>query len=250
MNAKSNLESRLPSVAELPNLVVTSEDYASCDCVTVQTLCSHLAADHTVILLSNTAPLLHFASISTKLSFNLRKYSTDGRLLVFEGLNLMKQAALLDEKESSEHPYCFVDGVKSMNPLFAMLKAAIDQVIESNKKFVVIIDSLTSFLNFGVPTSELEKFSLKLLDAVSRKQTGALVMTVRADGDEESSHLLDVLLRLMDHHIALRGLDTGRCRDVDAVLSVAARGAKTSSHYHLRLSERSVEVFAPGMARA
>ena len=209
----------------------------------------------------------HTCAIMAKLGVNLKVYEKNDVIRVVEGQKLMTEAAgrLLQGGDISDHPYSFIfhGREKSLKNLYTLIRNSVtDWRSSKDIKYTIVIDNLTTFLSLGLLPTDVNAFvqyCCKLLrptcnnpQTVSEESLcesrGSLIVTAASDCcDIDSILITNRLGSIADVTVSLESLRTGHCNDVDGNLTIDGRNDLPVTVQY-KVSEKSVSVFAPGMA--
>ena len=249
------------------NTSILEADFTNTDFLTVHYLSSHLTNGDKVLLVSLHHPFSHLSAIADKAGTNLLSHFKLGNLKVIEGLRLMREAASLSAncKELEQHPFSFIYGQKTLKNLFLLIKQLVTEWQCNNSEFTIIIDKLCTLINFNINTCEFKRFiaycnSLLVsndeqgVDNLQRKCGCLIISSSACSTDVHYEDLKHLLTNYFDVTVSLEGLSTGRSSKVDGRMRVIRWPVLkridpcSVELFHYKLSEKGVNLFAPGMA--
>ena len=238
----------LPSMEKPMNILISDTGHETSSILAVHLMCSHLANGFKVLFLSNLEPFTYYNSIAVKMKKNIQNHVTNKELVFIDGLQLIKSAGLIgtiDPGKLAGHPYNFVFGSKSMDNLLGAINGVTRSWKETNSKYLVLIEGMNCFMNFGLSVDDLDRFYNKLLCMLADKSLGSLLVSNRLLNEKVGLCLNQRLLKRMQLHLLVENLPTGKCKGVDGCLKISP--TTSSSLYHFKMTDREIKVFPPGL---
>ncbi|XP_068221579.1 elongator complex protein 6 [Palaemon carinicauda] len=200
----------------------------------------------------------HYCNIGNKCGMNLRQQATEGKVKVIEGLKLMSEV-INEDFQDANHPFSFMlePSKQPLRNLYNIILETVESWRENKEHFVLIIDGVSSLLNLGVLSSEIEIFLNYCRTLIEGddgcKYAGVLIIVTKSYGrDEDTVHLVNRLAQCSAVHMSLEALSTGFSREVHGNLRLIFNHA--SPHLSLpdvqlfqyKMEDKNIRLFAPG----
>lgn len=222
-------------------------------------LASAVASAHPVCFVTLQNTWGHHCNIGNKLGLNLRQQSDLGSVKVIDGLKLLSTVLDQSVEDVGDHPFGFiVNNCESpLRNLYRRVKSSVQAWQESGKYFLIIIENVTSLLNMGVQTRDIDIFIQYCRNLVGDHQStkfGTLIVVTSADDkDEDASHLTNMVAHSASVHLSIRGLSTGSSREVHGDLRITAFDRQNPHlclpnvhNFQYKMEEKNMKLFAPG----
>lgn len=200
----------------------------------------------------------HYCNIGSKFGVNLRQQAAEGKVKVIEGLKLMSEV-LKNDFQEADHPFSFIlePSEQPLRNLYHVIRRTVEPWRENDERFVLVIDGVSSLLNLGVLSSQIEIFvnyCRTLIEGNNNSDyLGVLVIVTKSCGkDEDASLIINSLAQCCVVHMSLEALSTGFSREIHGNLRFIFN--HTSPHHALpdvqlfqyKMEDKNIKLFAPG----
>ena len=126
---------------------------------------SAVKSNFNILIVALEQTLGHFHGVGMKLGYDLLKCQKKGQLIFYDVLKSAHLSYLNDPQNNSNtnHVLDFhSESSKTLNELFKVLKAKVEEFTDKSKPLIIIIDKLSLFLSLGVKLSQVIKFTQSL----------------------------------------------------------------------------------------
>lgn len=240
--------------------VISESDTTSATGLVSHFISHGISNHHHVCFVSLQHTWGHFCNIGNKLGVNLRQNTAEGKVKVIEALKLLSEI-FDDGVEHADHPFNFIlEGSEHpLRNLYNEIKKTVQPWKDKNEYFLLIIDSVSFFLNLGVQIREIDIFirycrNLTVNPDIPHKQFGAVFfVTKSSDKDEDATYILKKITHSSLVHMSLEGLSTGLSREVHGNLNITTFN-RNLPHvclpevqlFQYKMEDKNMKLFAPG----
>lgn len=190
-----------------------------------------------IFVVLNNAPI-HYRTVGAKLSVNIGRAEAEQKLHFVEISDCVENLVRASE-------------------ILEKLLQKIDEICPNfDENTLLIVDSVSAFLDLGCCQTEILKFLAVCLEKVSFGKSTLLLLVNKDENNTDTFSDYDSLAisfaHMADVRLLTKPVGTGFSKDVSGELTISKRfpGAQTLSEIsrlHYRLGERSVQFFEPGM---
>lgn len=243
-------------------VVVSSDDIVEHTFVLNHMLMLYLKSGRRVFQLNFVHDDAFFSSVCQKVGINLKSYSAKNAFYTFSCLKLLKSLVKSSFSDSS-HPFSFLSasGSESGDRLSRLTSQILDEFHRfvgddpSKGEVLLLVDDISGLLNLGLTNREILGAVQSLRADARVRDSGPLLVGTKScshDDDADCHQLCTYLSHLADATIDVRGLTTGRSKDITGQISVT-RTSNTllpvTKQMHFRLEDRGVKLFPAGLHR-
>ncbi|XP_060080435.1 elongator complex protein 6-like [Ylistrum balloti] len=221
-----------------------------------------LRNEHPVCLMTLAQSFNHFNTVSKKFGLDLTSKRNNGQLAFVEGLKLLGESFMLDDRESDvnkgDNP--FVENGKFSNvlsPLHYYIENICNGMMkDTSKPPVLVVDDISVLLSTGHTLKDVIALVYYLQNFIS-KCKGTLILHInkgKESCDEDAVQVWKHMCHLFPLQIEVCGLNSGYCRDVHGEIKFAVDSflnkhqVKKTMQY--KLTDKSIALFAAGLSSA
>lgn len=243
-------------------VVLSSDDIVEHTFVLNHMLMLYLKSGRRVFQLNFVHDDTFFSSVCQKVGINLKSYSAKNAFHTFSCLKLLK--SLVKGSFSDDlHPLSFLSVPASGSG--DRLSRLTSQILDEFHRFVgddpskgevlLLVDDISGLLNLGLTNREILGAVQSLRADARVRDSGALLVGTKScahDDDAECHQLCTYLSHLADATIDVRGLSTGRSKDITGQISVTRTSSThlpVTKQMYFRLEDRGVKLFPAGLHR-
>jgi len=231
------------------SILVSDVDGADSSFLLHHFISAYLKSNRHVIMVGLAQTFSHYAVCCSKISsINLQKSRDCGNFTFIDNLTDNSEEYLFGKESQQAAKY-----------LFSKIQ---DQIEDCSKKLegaAVIIDDLTSLFCVGCPVMEIWKL-VKHLSALCQAHNIIIIALIHQDIENEDFDfsIHDLCQNFFNIEVNLKGLKSGHSKDVNGHLQIikkqiSSHGRTIYNHLplqHYRLSDRKLQLFAPGTSNA
>jgi len=209
------------------------------------------AGDRQVILVTLAQTFPHYHVAASKISsVSLQRARESGSLRIIDRLT-----------DGPDEYLAGKDSFQAAKDLYTDVERAITACSGTLDGGLVLVDDLTSLLCVGCPRAEIANL-VRHLVALCKQRRCTLVTLVHRDidhcDDDDEVSLYDACSLFFDTEMILNGLSSGHSKDVNGHLQLVRKRLSVhgrtvyeeSPVQHYRVTDRRLQMFAPGTSRA
>lgn len=244
-------------------VVVSSDDIVEHTFVLNHMLMLYLKSGRRVFQLNFVHDDAFFSSVCQKVGINLKSYSAKNAFYTFSCLKLLKSLVKSSFSDGS-HPFSFLSvppGSESDDRLSRLTSQVLDEFHRfvgddpSKGEVLLLVDDISGLLNLGLTNREILGAVRSLRADARLSDCSTLLVGTKScahDEDADCHQLCTYLSHLADATIDVRGLSTGRSKDITGQISMT-RTSNThlpvTKQMYFRLEDRGVKLFPAGLHR-